>query len=145
MIRIGARVNIGGALRRIEQERTQIEQAMRRGLIGGARIVEAEAKHLISTGERSGVVYVRGNVEHQASAPGEPPATDTGNLLNSIQSDISDASRLEVYVEAQAEYAGALEFGTFKMAPRPFLRPALSNVRRDVADEVRAAVAQVSR
>jgi hypothetical protein len=36
-------------------------------------------------GPASGRVYVRGNVTHQASAPGEAPATDTGRLASSTE------------------------------------------------------------
>jgi hypothetical protein len=45
--------------------------------------IEARMK-AIMPGKRSGRIYRYGRGEHQASAPGEPPAIDTGNLLNSI-------------------------------------------------------------
>lgn len=59
---------------------------------------------------------------HRASAPGEAPAIDTGNLVNSIEAvRIGNAHwRVNVY----AEYGAFLEFGTSRMQPRPFLRPA---------------------
>jgi hypothetical protein len=34
---------------------------------------------------KSGRTYKRGSKSHQASAPGEAPAIDTGNLVNSIE------------------------------------------------------------
>lgn len=70
---------------------------------------------------RNGRVTV-GYKVRRASAPGEAPAIDTGNLVNSLETRKTGVG--SAVVEAGAEYAAALEFGTRKMAPRPFLRPA---------------------
>lgn len=73
--------------------------------------------------EKSGSTYVRGGKVHIASAPGEPPAIDTGMLVNSLfyrmQSD-----RLGIYGTNEL-HGLILEFGGRKMAPRPWLKPAL--------------------
>jgi HK97 gp10 family phage protein len=61
---------------------------------------------------------------HQASAPGEAPAWDTGHLAGSI-SVVSDETRVAATVAVKADYASALEFGTRNMGERPFLRPAI--------------------
>lgn len=89
------------------------------------RRIEARAKGSLS-GARSGHIYRRGakgTILHQASAPGEPPATDIGNLVNSIGSRMIGAAEGEVTVSA--EYAAVLEFGGVHMAPRPFFTPAV--------------------
>ena len=52
-----------------------------------AKNIETRAKIKIQSPPKTGRIYRHGNVEHQASAPGEAPATDTGNLVNSIASD----------------------------------------------------------
>lgn len=63
-----------------------------------------------------------------ASVPGEPPHMRSGNLLNSIVKErIGLTLRVGVATAAAANYAKFLEIGTKKMAPRPFLRPALWN------------------
>lgn len=62
---------------------------------------------------KSGVVYAG----HQASAPGEAPAIDTGNLVNSIE--VLPAAPAGAVVQTGVEYAPHLEFGTVNMAPRP--------------------------
>lgn len=67
---------------------------------------------------------------HQASAPGEPPASDTGRLLSSV----GHRMRVEDVVREEIGYFGVkygtyLEHGTRRMAPRPALRPALDAVR----------------
>jgi len=46
----------------------------------------------------------------------------TGNLLSSIFYDIDDDA-LAVTLGATADYASFVEYGTYKMAPRPFLEP----------------------
>lgn len=53
---------------------------------------------------------------HQASAPGQPPASDTGRLLNSIYFDLKP---MTATVGSKLAYAYYLEFGTRRMAPRP--------------------------
>lgn len=46
---------------------------------------------------------------------------DTGALRGSIKTQVEGAS---ARVTASMEYAGYVEFGTYKMAPRAFMRPA---------------------
>lgn len=87
--------------------------------------IEAHAKQAMS-GPRSGRIYKRGSRIHQASAPGEPPAVDTGKLKNSIRSE--QIAVTKAIVSASAEYAAYLEFGTRRMAARPYMRPAVEAV-----------------
>jgi HK97 gp10 family phage protein len=51
---------------------------------------------------------------------------------------------LSVEVSSNAEYAAALEFGTSKMAERPYMRPATQRKRAAVVAKVRAAVNEVT-
>lgn len=66
---------------------------------------------------------------HQASAPGEAPANETGNLAGSIQTKHGENLSSEVTVGAAS--GAALEFGTTdgKLAPRPFIGPAVESER----------------
>jgi HK97 gp10 family phage protein len=52
---------------------------------------------------------------------------------------------LKVEVSANAPYASALEFGTSKMAERPYMRPAAAKARPQVAELVKAAVTKIIR
>ena len=89
--------------------------------------IQARAQMAIMNPPKGGRIYRRGNVAHQASAPGEAPATDTGALVNSAYTKkVADADYETGFT---AEYAAALEFGTAKIAPRPYLRPAVEAVR----------------
>lgn len=92
------------------------------------------------TGPKSGRVYKRrarrknGRPRlHRASAPGEAPARDTGTLANAVGIRQIGNMSWEVYVKQPAsKYAAALEFGSprRRLAPRPFMRPALERVRK---------------
>lgn len=73
---------------------------------------------------KGGREYRRGNKVHVASAPGEAPAIDTGNLAGTVQSQMVDD--LHAIVFTNAPYAPVLEYGGVKMAARPFMAPALA-------------------
>lgn len=105
-------------------------------LVGEAgNLVRNTAVQSIQQGAKSGVVYEKYNPRrtHRASAAGQPPATDTGFLVNNIVLKI-DSDGLGASVESRADYSAFLEFGTSKMAARPFMQPALesnkSKIRR---------------
>lgn len=83
---------------------------------------ERQAKLNIMTGPKSGRLYGT----HQASAPGESPATDTGNLAGSIKA--KPTGRMEAEVRVTAEYAFELEFGGAHVAARPYMVPARNAV-----------------
>lgn len=72
---------------------------------------------------KSGKRYPRGKRMHQASAPGEAPAVDFGNLQNSIA--IEFPTPLKGVLTISAEYGRWLEDGTDSIAPRPFVVPAI--------------------
>lgn len=75
---------------------------------------------------KSGIEYPRaGGKTHKASAPGEAPAIDYGNLVNSIQADFDDGG-LTGIVFTSRDYAPGLEYGTAHVAPRPFMEPGLA-------------------
>lgn len=91
-----------------------------------AKQVENAAK-VSMTGQKSGRLYRRGKRTHQASAPGEAPAVDTGILRASIAT--ARDGELRAVVQVGADYGIWLEFGTRRMAPRPFLGSAFDQVK----------------
>tara|TARA_R100000388_G_scaffold92267_1_gene75111 strand:+ start:3752 stop:4177 length:426 start_codon:yes stop_codon:yes gene_type:complete len=98
-------------------------------LVGEAgNLVRNTAVESIQQGAKSGVVYEKYNPRriHRASSAGEPPATDTGFLVNNISLKI-DTDGLGASVESRADYSAFLEFGTSTMAARPFMQPALES------------------
>ena len=81
----------------------------------------------IKTGSKSGKTYTRNGMSHQSSAPGQPPANDTGELIDSIK---VEKRKNTSTVKIDADYAGYLEYGTSKMRPRPFILPALMKIKK---------------
>ena len=71
---------------------------------------------------------------HQASAPGQAPASDTGNLVSQII--VRPKNPDEVAVESNALYSSFLEFGTSKMLARPFLFPATERSRPKIVQAI---------
>lgn len=76
---------------------------------------------------------------HVASAPGQPPAVDTGTLRASYGHYARrSAEGGLLIVGTGVEYAKFLEFGTSKIAPRPHLRPVIKDsyrlIRRDLKE-----------
>lgn len=122
----------------LRQLRPQLERVVQKA----AHDVEGRAKISILAGGKSGRIYKRGKVTHQASAPGEAPASDLGNLAAGIKVGSGEGPLWRV-VQSNAIYSRALEFGRLdgSIAPRPFLHPALEAVRQPF----KRAVAQVFR
>ena len=132
---------VEGAIQRLADatgDRREVEQA----LLAGALVLEGEAKL---------------NVQRMN-------AIDTGFMLNSIYSATKDASgyrdakgdaesrsdatmmpevkpeEMTAIVAVGAEYAPHVEYGTARMAARPFLRQAVQNRRDDAIDAIADAV-----
>lgn len=112
-----------------------VRNAIMRGLLITANDIRDSAVDSIVSGVKSGLVYNRRGTLHVASAPGEPPAADIGNLHNSITVR-PHPQTLTVHVNAGAKYAAALEYGTVRMEPRPYLRPAMMRFARLIDERV---------
>ena len=56
----------------------RVRRAAMKGIVRGTEAVRDEAISLILNTPKNGRLYRRRGVEHLASAPGEPPASDTG-------------------------------------------------------------------
>ncbi len=122
----------------------RLEEAVNRGANRGVfkaatRVHEVSVGQILRT-KKTGTIYRRRSVLHQASAPGEAPASDTGALVQS-GTVIRDPANLAARVNYSVSYAASLEFGTERMEPRPFLRPSLDFMRdqipRIVSTEIR--------
>jgi HK97 gp10 family phage protein len=95
----------------------------------GADMIQAEAHHSIVAGSVGGKAHV-------PSKPGEPPNSDTGVLAAMIGT--YHTAPVTAEVRSEAPYSAALEWGTSKMAARPFMRPA----RDKMAPKIRARFAE---
>ena len=121
------------SLKNLEQD---LEKPFREVIVGGAQLIRAEAIKSIQSGPKSGRVYEKYNPRrtHKASAPGQAPASDTGNLVRNIV--VKQENPDLVKVESNAIYSSFLEFGTSKMLARPFLFAATERSRKKIAQAV---------
>lgn len=90
--------------------------------------LRADIVRSIQRGPASGITYKKSNPTrtHTASSEGQPPMSDTGRLANSITFDrVGD---LTATVGSELAYAPWLEYGTSRMAARPFFRPAVERM-----------------
>lgn len=98
--------------------------------------IKVEAQISITNGAQSGK-------SHVASLPGQAPKNDTGTLAGNIETTL--VGPLLVNVTSAAPYAAALEYGTSKMAARPYMAPAVARKRKEVTAAVRDAVITITR
>lgn len=84
------------------------------------------------------------NIPHHPSLPGNPPAPDTGNLRNSIRYEVEvDGSEITGIIgttQKDPPYGSYLEYGTSKMAPRPWLKPAMEKNKEFIKKNLAQAV-----
>ena len=99
---------------------TPYGKALQSGVLTG-RVVEKAARDIEATAKASMVG------QSPPAPPGSPPAVRTGTLANSIQSSKVGPSHWRVTVGA--EYGIYLEYGTARMGARPFMAPAVEQVR----------------
>lgn len=131
-------VRAGEIAKNIRAENASVRARAIVALNAAGLIVQNAARRAVLDGPKTGTIYnPRGKVVHQASAPGEAPASDTGRLVNSIVMRV-DEGDLIALITAGTEYAPYLEFGTRKMAARPFLNPALTNNRPRIIQLMRS-------
>lgn len=122
---------------------------VRRALQRGALAIENRAVEGIIDPPKTGRIYKskhRKGATHQASAPGEFPAADSGRLhqsITSVEASTQDVIRFET--GGNVPYATYLELGTSRMAPRPHMVPAYEENIEAVKANVRAAVKRGAR
>ena len=124
--------NLDETLKKFGKLKDELKEPFREVVKGGAQLIRGEAIKSIQTGAKSGIVYEKYNPRrtHKSSAPGQPPASDTGNLVRNIRVKQKDKDNVEV--QSNAPYSAFLEFGTSKMLPRPFLFPAFEKSRSKI-------------
>lgn len=141
---------------RVYVRRKNARKEVRRiGATGARFLTRGEAARLLRERRTRGLKNrsTRSLGFHKASAPGDPPAVDTGNLRNSWQTGFSspgpvikDGNKYRLVVGSKAKYARRLEFGGGAIAPRPYVRPTAAKFRpmfsAIVAANIQAALAK---
>lgn len=105
---------------------------LRNALHDIGELFKREQARILTTGPKTGRVYLRSGRNHQASAPREAPASDTGRLVRSANYRVS--SWRSMTVGEKAPYAVYLEEGTFKMRPRPHMIVAANGIAGDAVN-----------
>jgi hypothetical protein len=99
---------------------------------GANQLVLDLQKHLKELLNRPGSGKQHASLNYRSSAPGQPPARQTGNLARSWQAGqpvlITRGSTIGYRLGSPVKYAARLEFGDGDLAARPYLRPALAAV-----------------
>lgn len=114
---VGSRmINRGNATERIVKEL----------IFKAVILVEKDVKIGINTGPATGRLRRDGS---RASAEGEYPMADTGELASKISFDIRGNTGI---VTSSAPYSKHLEYGTQNMRARPFMFPSLEKNRRRI-------------
>ena len=127
-----SRASIEAFKKAMREKSEMVHTSLGKAVTTACLIVERECKESMKNTEiDSGTVYHRGTVSHSPSVPGSPPAIDTGRLVQSITHSVEevDGSTVEGRVGTNVVYGRMLEEGTSKMAPRPWLYPALAKKR----------------
>ena len=132
--------NIGRLQSKVKKLDLQTQANTIIALRGLTEPIEQDIKSELSR-PKSGPIVTRYRPRRQVkvSLPGEPPARDTSELVNSISVDV-DPAQFNLTLSALAAHARHLEFGTRHMLPRPFLRPALTRWRQRIIDAIHDAI-----
>ena len=159
---------IKNVMRKLDQATVKVDQLAKMAVTTACVLIEKEAKSSMTTGKGLGHADYMGRRQykrqkgkkgkwHSASAPGQPPAVDTGRLRASITWNIDNRQKSHPYmftggadstkvpatgtkfmkiiglVGTNVTYGPLLESGTSKMAPRPWLFPALKRKQAEIS------------
>ncbi len=147
-MRFGVRIVRGGKIGSPDR----LMRALADAMTAHALDVMNEGNRSILKGPKTGRVYKRGKVSHRASAPGEAPATDLGNLVSSGRFDqaTTNGSLITAAVGWTAPYAAWLEKGWVMpngthVAARPYALPAIIKKMESGTLRVRDAIREASK
>lgn len=124
------KLGVDGGLNAIERQMIRMHKDARKDAKNAIAATGSDLRAGIiaryQKGPKTGRKYKRGNVVHQASAPGESPATDGGPLVSSVF--YTELLGLAVEVGSRLDYAYYLEYGTRRngkthIEPRPAWEP----------------------
>ena len=134
------RVTVSGGGRlaaRLDRLADQVELAVQSAVADGAEDLRREARALLNV---PGV--------GAPSSPGEPPRRQSGQLRDSLRTEIAPG-RPSAAVGTDLDYGAHLEFGTQDTAPRPWLQPAVQNalprIKARIKDALREALRRAAR
>ena len=117
---------------------------VRKAINQGALMVKSDALRAIKK-VSFGKKYMRKGKIMYRSIPGQAPNKMDGTLERNILVSTGKYDLGKTYyaeVRANTPYAEALEYGTSKMAARPFMGPAVKNNQAKIEELVKKAIAK---
>lgn len=102
----------------------QVNSAATRGMRKAGTVVIKEMRRLMLEEPKSGRLYG----DHRASAPGEPPASQSGRLVRSFKPEINkQGDKITLTISSSEPHFRWTEGGTARMKKRPLVEPAFKN------------------
>lgn len=108
-------------------------------VVKGLSRLDEQTKHAVKKSLVASGFIVQGAARVKIVEVG---AVDTGTMKNSVQvsEPFEQGRALVVEVGPTVEYAIFVEMGTYKMAARPFMRPALVGSQSEIIDIITKAL-----
>jgi hypothetical protein len=139
-VSLGVRIDGDEQVKRLlKTAGAKLEQAIHEAINVTAVEMHADVVKTLSQPGR-GRTYTRGGVSHTASAPGDPPAVDTGRLRATARVQPAASAHDAAEVSVATDYAGILE----EIKDRPFMGPAAERMRAKLPEHVSSAVRRVT-
>jgi hypothetical protein len=91
--------------------------------------------------ESGGGVHYEGN-PNPSSRPGEAPAIQSGNLVESLTAELTAPLTVEVYTDEP--YGEMLELGTKHIAPRPSFTPVFHHAEHEFEEVIGDRVIEIA-
>lgn len=136
--------NMASLKAKTKKLREQLPRAVMDALESGANTIRNAAIIEIQAAAH-GETYTRYAPKRTgtASAPGDAPHTDTGNLVNNIQVQ-RETNLVKVGIMGDgAIYGKYLEYGTNRITKRPWLAPALASSLPTIKDKLKSTGAEL--
>lgn len=119
-----------------------VKRGIKLGMFDVGRKIKPDIQRSILDTNKTGRVYLvrlGGNtVRHRASAPGQAPANLTGKLQRSVNYRIRrGGQQMEIGAGNDLiNYARGLELGNSRIAPRPYIKPAITKNNKNIIEFV---------
>jgi hypothetical protein len=141
------RVDFNATLAALRGLGKKIEQAVADGTTAGANIARNHATKQMRTVHGGKTYRSRGSKrKHKASAPGEHPAVDLGDLVRSLgvvaAIPAPTATAYFIQNDSIAPHGKWLEYGTKNLAPRPFMERSVIEKQAEIVAIIRKAVSR---
>lgn len=135
---VGRVLNGDRLVRKLSRISTSYQKEVEKALLASAAEMNSYAITKIQRGTSAGRTYRRGGRVHIASAPGAYPNTDYGELVRGMFFGMT--GYLTASWGNRAKHAKPLEFGTSRMAARPFIRPTFNALYAKAVKRIGVAV-----